>query len=342
MTLRADSSNSRLAYRSLWLMAVVLQLVALAVLLHRFAGLSTPVALNLIAVALGGAAVAALMSLISLFDIWRNGRRGASAAAVTLVLAGLFSLWPAYLLGEAMSSPMLSDVSTDAAEPPAFEGLARARGYGANSLTYAAAQLAPTQQEAYPDIAPVITPRPLPEAFAIAREVVKKSGLEIAAEEAPSRSGSAGRIEATETTLIMGFVDDIAVRVTGDERISRIDIRSQSRYGLHDLGRNALRVRQLIKDLHMSLDASAPAPKEEVEAALDPEDAASETQGASGKTKRKKVKKPAKTSSEALAAPRKPQVRARSDARRVQAQKGKPRKRAVRRRRDTLIDVFGR
>ena len=337
MTLRADSSTSRLAYRSLWLMVVVLQLAVLAILLHRFAGLATPVALNLIAAALAGAAVAAFMGFLALIDIWRTGRHGAAAAAVTLVLAGLFSLWPAYLLGEAVSSPRLADVTTDAAEPPSFAGFASARGFGANSITYAAAELAPAQQEAYPDIAPVITPRPLAETFAIAREVVTKAGLEIAAEEAPGRSGSAGRIEATDTTLVMGFVDDISVRVTGDERISRIDIRSQSRYGLHDLGRNAFRVRSLIKDLHMRLDASAPAPKEEAVAALDPE----ETQGTSGKRK-KKVKKPAKTSSEALVAPRKTQVRARSDARRVQAQKGKPRKRAVRRRRDTLIDVYGR
>ncbi len=320
-------------------MVVVLQLALLAVLLHRFAGLATPVALNLIAAALAGAALAALMGLFSLIDIWRTGRHGAAAAAVTLVLAGLFSLWPAYLLGEAVSSPRLADVTTDAAEPPSFEGLAGARGFGANSITYAAAELAPAQQEAYPDIAPVITPRSLAETFAIAREVVTKAGLEIAAEEAPGRAGSAGRIEATETTLVMGFVDDISIRVTGDERISRIDIRSQSRYGLHDLGRNAFRVRSLIKDLHMRLDASAPALKDEAAAALDPEDADGE--GTSGKGK-KKVKKPAKTNSEALAAPRKPQVRARSDARRVQAQKAKPRKRAARRRRDTLLEQLGR
>ncbi len=319
-------------------MVVVLQLAVLAILLHRFAGLATPVALNLIAAALAGAAVAAFMGFLALIDIWRTGRHGAAAAAVTLVLAGLFSLWPAYLLGEAVSSPRLADVTTDAAEPPSFAGLASARGFGANSITYAAAEFAPAQQEAYPDIAPVITPRPLAETFAIAREVVTKAGLEIAAEEAPGRSGSAGRIEATETTLVMGFVDDISVRVTGDEQASRIDIRSQSRYGLHDLGRNALRVRSLIKDLHMRLDASAPAPKEAV-AALDPEDA--EGEGTSSKSK-KKVKKPANTNSEALAAPRKSQVRARSDARRAQAQKAKPRKQAARRRRDTLIEQLGR
>jgi uncharacterized protein (DUF1499 family) len=335
MTLRAVRSASRLASRSLWLMAVVLQLVLLAVLLHRFAGLATPVALNLMAVGLAGAALAALMSLIALIDIWRTGRNGTAAACAALVLAGVFFVWPAYLVGEAVSTPILSDVTTDAVEPPSFVGLASARGFGANSITYAAALHAHVQADAYPDIGPVIAPRPVAEAYAIVREVVKKHGLDIAVEEAPGKRGAAGRIEASETTLVMGFVDDISIRIVGDDRFTRIDLRSQSRYGVHDLGRNAQRIRALIKELHVSLDASAPAGTEV--AAIDPEGEA-----ASVGTKKKKLKKQAKKSSGELAAPRKSQVRARSSAQREQALKGKPRKRAARRRRDTLIDELGR
>jgi uncharacterized protein (DUF1499 family) len=336
MTLRADSSTSRLAYRSLWLMAVVLQLVLLSILLHRFAGLATPVALNLIAVGLAGAVAAATMSILSLVDIWRTGRRGTAAASATLVLAGLFFLWPAYLVGEAMSSPMLADVTTDASEPPSFAGLAAARGYGANPVTYAAATLGPLQAEAYPDIGPVIAPRPLGEAFAIAREVVRKAGLEIAVEAPPGVSSGEGLIAASETTLVMGFVDDVAVRVTGDDTFSRIDIRSQARYGVQDLGRNAERVRTLIRQLHMSLDASASASSV---AAVDAEDTGDAT---SGKRKKKKLKKQANTSPEELVDPTMQQVRVQSGARRAQVQKVKPHKPAVRRRRGPLIDKLGR
>ena len=42
-------------------------------------------------------------------------------------------------------------------------------------------------------------------------------------------------------TFILGFVDDISIRVSGNRTQSRIDIRSASRYGTHDLGRNAFR-----------------------------------------------------------------------------------------------------
>lgn len=336
MTLRAHATTSRLAYRSLWLMALVLQLVVIAVVLHRFGWLATPVALNLLAVGMVGAAVAVGLGLAALAGIWRTGRRGTAAACASLVLAGLFFLWPAYLVGEAVSSPALNDISTDAEDPPAFAALAGARGYGANPLAYAAATYAPLQQSAYPDIGPVITPRPVSEAFAIVREVVKKAGLEIVAEAPPGRTSEAGRIEASETTLVMGFVDDIAIRIAGDDRFSRIDLRSQSRYGLHDLGRNAQRIRSLIKDLHMSLDASAPAAEV---AAIDPEDtAASEGAAAS----QKKVKKRVKKSSEASEAQSTQPDLAQPSARRVQGQKEKLRKRAARRARDIQNGVLRR
>jgi uncharacterized protein (DUF1499 family) len=336
MTLRADATTSRLAYRSLWLMALVLQLVLVAVALHRLGWLATPVALNLIAVGMVGTAIAAVLGLAALVGIWKTGRRGTAAACASLVLAGLFFVWPAYLISEAVSSPALNDISTDAQDPPAFAAAAGARGYGANPLAYAAATYAPLQQAAYPDIGPVITPRPASEAFAIVREVVKKAGLEIVAEQPPGRSREAGRIEASETTLVMGFVDDITIRIAGDDRFSRIDLRSQSRYGLHDLGRNAQRIRGLIKDLHMSLDASAPATEV---AAVDPEDAGADDGSAAS---RKKVKKRAKKSSEASEAQDTQRDLAQPSAQRAQGQKEKPRKRAARRARDIQNGVLRR
>lgn len=336
MTLRADATTSRLAYRSLWLIALVLQLVIVAIGLHRFGFLATPVALNLIAIGMLGAAVSALLGLAALVDIWRTGRRGTPAACASLVLAGLFMLWPAYLAGEAISKPALSDISTDAEDPPAFAVLANARGYGANALTYAAAAYAPLQQAAYPDIGPVITPRPVSETFAIVREVVKKAGFDIAAEEPPGRSSAEGHIEASETTLVMGFVDDLSIRVAGDDKFSRIDLRSQSRYGVHDLGRNAQRIRGLIKDLHTSLDASAPAAEV---AAVDPDDAGDDQ---AGSTSKKKLKKRAKKSSAASVAQGSEPDPAQQDAQRAQGQKEKLRKRSVRRGRDIQNGVLRR
>ena len=58
-----------------------------------------------------------------------------------------------------------------------------------------------------------------------------------------------GFIEAIARTLILGFRDDVVVRVRPTSDGTRIDVRSASRYGRHDLGTNAARVRKLIDDI---------------------------------------------------------------------------------------------
>ena len=51
-----------------------------------------------------------------------------------------------------------------------------------------------------------------------------------------------GRIEATATTALFGFKDDVVIRLTESEGGTRVDMRSASRVGLSDLGANAARI----------------------------------------------------------------------------------------------------
>ena len=54
------------------------------------------------------------------------------------------------------------------------------------------------------------------------------------------------------------FSDDIAIRVTGTDERSRIDIRSASRFGISDFGHNAGRVRLLLKEIVARLEETVP------------------------------------------------------------------------------------
>ena len=45
----------------------------------------------------------------------------------------------------------------------------------------------------------------------------------------------------------------------GDDEHARIDVRSASRYGRHDLGRNADRVRQILKEIVVRMESVVPA-----------------------------------------------------------------------------------
>ena len=57
------------------------------------------------------------------------------------------------------------------------------------------------------------------------------------------------RIEATDTTLLFGFKDDVVIRVSAASGGSRVDVRSLSRVGRSDFGVNANRIRKYFKQL---------------------------------------------------------------------------------------------
>ncbi len=60
-------------------------------------------------------------------------------------------------------------------------------------------------------------------------------------------------IEAVATTMIMRFTDDVVVRIIEEEGGALVDMRSSSRWGVHDLGGNARRIAQFMRDLDAAL-----------------------------------------------------------------------------------------
>ena len=233
-----------------------LQLVLLGIVLHRVFGLPTPVALNLFLTGFAGAAIAVLMGLAALVIIWRQGCGGALSASAGVLLGLLLLAWPAAVVSYARMLPHMHDVTTDAQAPPRFAALATARSGDANPPDYPGAALARLQLEAYPDIRPVVVSRSAAETFEVVEDTVRRLRWDVVAATPPQGRGRAGIIEAVERTLVLGFYDDIVIRIDGDQRETRIDIRSASRYGEHDLGRNAARVRSFFKELQSRLEAT--------------------------------------------------------------------------------------
>jgi hypothetical protein len=158
-----------------------------------------------------------------------------------------------------MSFPEINDITTDIQSPPAFVNLAVLRGAGTNGTFYKAAQFGPLQKKSYPDIRAFAMSRPVEEAYDMAAETVRRLRFDIVAEETPDRrTARSGRIEAIDRTLVVGFYDDVVLRIEGDQTKSRIDIRSSSRFGQHDLGRNAQRVRHILNELQRTFEQTVP------------------------------------------------------------------------------------
>ena len=242
-------------HEGLWARRMALffvQLLILTVLLHRFGSLATPAALNLLTVSIGGLVLAIIVALVGIVRIWFGGQTGAGAAFAAIAIALIGLALPLYYLSQFFLLPRLNDVETTPRQPMQFSQLAAQRPADANRIVEPDLAAAEIQEKAYPDLRPMELERSATETFDIVHEAVKRIGWTIVLNEPPGEQP--GRIEATDRTMIMGFTDDALIRVTGDDTRAFIDVRSVSRYGMHDLGANADRIRALFAEVKAALE----------------------------------------------------------------------------------------
>ena len=107
------------------------------------------------------------------------------------------------------------------------------------------------------DIETVELDIPAQRAFDITKRLVAKRKWLVIDEREPQPPRRTGRIEAVARTPIMGFREDVSIRVTPDGDGSRVDIRSSSRYFESDLGSNAARISKLIDDINSTVDSAS-------------------------------------------------------------------------------------
>jgi uncharacterized protein (DUF1499 family) len=253
---------SQLALWTRRLALFALVTAALSILVLRSNLLEIGPALVAFGAALVFAGLAILMSFPAFVVIWRQGRSGLGAAITGLILALLLLAYPGYLGYRAIKLPPISDITTDPDNPPRFDALARARP--ADRVAYAGAAVAAQQRAAYSDIAPLQLSAPVKTAYDVTLALVAKRKWHIADARAPAPARRDAVIEATARTPIMGFREDVVIRITPTGEGSRVDMRSASRYGVSDIGANAARVRSLLEDIDDGVGA-APEPRPEPE-----------------------------------------------------------------------------
>ena len=144
----------------------------------------------------------------------------------------------------------LHDVTTNLEAPPSFLVIAP-RQYEAGSAAARAASPHPDWRAAhaalYPDLETLLLPLPVSEAALRVEAVAQDLGWSL---EASEQLEDAARIEATDQTGWFAFADDIVVTIVPqDENTVAVDIRSVSRIGIGDVGKNAARIRAFIDRL---------------------------------------------------------------------------------------------
>ena len=241
--------------RNLAVFSVVAVAVSMVILWFDFLEIKPALATLFGALACAGLSI--LVGLAAFVAIWQNGSRGMSRILLALLIDAVILGYPAYLGLQYRKLPPIHDITTDPIDPPRFEALARLRsGEGANSAVYAGLYSAEQQRLAYPDIETVELEVPPQRAYEVTLALVAKRKWLVIEERPPQSPRRIGRIEAVARTPIVGFREDVSIRITPDGEDSRVDIRSSSRYFESDLGSNASRVTRLIEDINTAVDSA--------------------------------------------------------------------------------------
>jgi uncharacterized protein (DUF1499 family) len=224
--------TSRLSQLAISLATVSALLFATMPLVSKMGALPSRISFPLFL--LGGllGLVGLVLSLIALYTTRpAKGRAGRRLAWGGLALSGAVLAGIAVAASSGSGAPPINGITTDPNDPPQFSS---------PDKSYPGEEFASQQRAAYPDLGPIAVSHPPDQTFATVKSAIEGFGWEIVTADA-----SSGVIEATDTSRMFRFVDDIVVRIRADGTGSRVDMRSRSREGRGDLGVNAARIRRL-------------------------------------------------------------------------------------------------
>lgn len=157
-------------------------------------------------------------------------------AALALVLSLVMLYPPLNTVRKGMDVPVIHDISTDLDNPVLYREVPKMRAANNNSLALDEAVMA-VQKAHYTDVAPLYLQGAPDRHFDDAVAAAQDMGWEIVSQSRPD-----GHIEATATTALFGFKDDVVIRLRADNGGTRVDMRSASRVGRTDFGVNAARI----------------------------------------------------------------------------------------------------
>ncbi|HEY2068996.1 MAG TPA: DUF1499 domain-containing protein [Rhizomicrobium sp.] len=201
-----------------------------------------------------GAALGAVWAVGAFFG---DSGSGAGYGAAGLIGCIAVIAMPLYTLAMSAELPPIHDITTDTEHAPEFVALLNQRPGAENPPDYRGTtlvwfkgkhmQVGALQHKYYEDVHATAILTPPESLFRKATRAANSMGWTIVAI-APDE----GRIEATDTSFFFGFTDDIVIRVKPAGMGARLDIRSESRIGEKDWGRNADRIRAYMKRLATS------------------------------------------------------------------------------------------
>jgi uncharacterized protein (DUF1499 family) len=172
-----------------------------------------------------------------------------SSGVIALVFSVVAIAMPLNMMNKAEGVPAIHDISTDLVNPPKFVAIAPLRVNASNPVEYAGEEIAVQQRKAYPELATLSFAQSKADLMTASEQAVKNLGFAVV-----SANTATGIVEATDTTTWFGFKDDVVIRIKDEGSQRFVDIRSKSRVGRSDLGKNAERIHSIINELNTLLE----------------------------------------------------------------------------------------
>lgn len=240
---------------SLRLAIFALAVAAVGVAITRFQVVDVPAGLAVFGSAVLLSCISLLLAGAAAVIIWRTGRRGIPAALGGALFALALLGWPGWLAAQAVRLPVLNDVTTDIIDPPQFSLSRRAtEARDGRTPTNPAPLVRQQQRAAYPGVQAILLELEGDEAYQLVLKAVQARGWKIIDQAPPGGRSGLGHVDAVARTLIMGFPDDITIRIKPLAGQTKIDMRSASRYGRNDFGVNAKRIESFAQEMQNQID----------------------------------------------------------------------------------------
>ncbi len=249
--------------------SLAVPLAVIPVFLHR-ERLITSTDFNIIEiVAMTVAGIGLFLSLGAFARLWVTGDQGWGKAAVGFVLSVLCLAPLGLMLLLSLQYPAAGDVTTDPAQPPGLVSQIPVRTIGPDDRTALAAAFPNARNRTYPIEAAQM--------YALVDALVAARGWEPRARREPQTPLAEGQINAVATTLL-GWRDEVAIRIQGDPQGSIVAMRSASLSPGPDLGENGRRIEEFLAALDARVTEllravpTAPATEPEDDSGAEPED----------------------------------------------------------------------
>lgn len=168
-----------------------------------------------------------------------------SSGVIAIVFCIVAIAMPLNMMSKAKTVPAIHDISTDLVNPPKFVAIAPLRANASNPVEYAGEEIAVQQRKAYPELVTLRFAQSKADLLRASQQAIKNLGFALV-----SANTATGIVEATDTTIWFGFKDDVVIRIKDEGSQRFVDIRSKSRVGRSDLGKNAERIHALIDELN--------------------------------------------------------------------------------------------